>query len=49
MIPLGGDTFALADAPRTRLVLEKGANGQASVLVTQSADGDRASFARTGG
>ncbi|HEY2049845.1 MAG TPA: S41 family peptidase [Caulobacteraceae bacterium] len=49
MIPLGGDTFALADVPRTRLVLEKGSNGRASVLVTQSADGDRASFARTGG
>jgi retinol-binding protein 3 len=48
MIPLGGDTFALADVPRTRLVLEKDANGRASVLVTQSADGDRASFARTG-
>ncbi|MBV8682274.1 MAG: S41 family peptidase [Caulobacteraceae bacterium] len=49
MIPLGGDTFALSNAPRMRLVIEKGADGRASVLVTQSADGDRASFARTGG
>ena len=49
MIPLGGDSFALADAPHTRLVFETGADGRASVLVAQSADGDRASYARTGG
>jgi hypothetical protein len=49
MIPLGGDTFALADAPRTRLVLDKDPGGRASILVVQSADGDRASFARSGG
>ncbi|HSZ51976.1 MAG TPA: S41 family peptidase [Caulobacteraceae bacterium] len=49
MIPLGGDTFALADAPRTRLMLEKDPGSRASILVVQSADGDRASFARTGG
>jgi hypothetical protein len=49
MISLGGDSFALADAPRTRLVIEKGPDGRASLLVVQSADGDRASFARTGG
>jgi retinol-binding protein 3 len=49
MISLGGDSFALADAPRTRLVIERGPDGRASLLVVQSADGDRASFARTGG
>jgi hypothetical protein len=49
MISLGGGTFALAEAPSTRLVIEKGQDGRASILVVQSADGDRASFARTGG
>jgi retinol-binding protein 3 len=49
MIPLGGDSFALADGPHTRLVLEKGEDGRASVLVVQNSDGDRASFARSAG